>query len=67
MEDQNIKNAFYHLNSFKRHRSLLNIERSKPAPDVREIHYHELKMYQFIDNLELSIRAINKDNREGSE
>lgn len=67
MEDQNIKNAFFYINSFKRHRALFNIERAKQDSNKEMLNYHELKMYQFIENLELAIRALNKENRESGE
>lgn len=51
-----IKEAFYHLNSFKRHRTLHDMKPDK--------NHHMLKMYQHIDALELAIRAIQKDQRE---
>lgn len=62
--EENFNNAFYHINSFKRHRSQHNMERSKPSADKELLQYNELKMYQFIDNLELTIRALQKTYRE---
>lgn len=55
-----ITEAFGYLNSFKRHRALVDI---KPQ-DKR---YHELQMYKMIDYLELSMRAIKKDFRINTE
>lgn len=63
MEDK-LKDAFYFLNSFKGNRSQYNIERSKPDADRELVNFYELKMYQFIDNLELTLRAIQKQYRE---
>lgn len=51
-----IKEAFHHLNSFKRHRALMEVNNDK--------RYHELKTYKHIDGLELTMRAIQKDQRE---
>jgi hypothetical protein len=56
-----IKEAFDQLNRFKRHRALSEI---KPFPEKQ---YHELQMYKAIDQLELALRAINKDMRETGE
>lgn len=67
MEENMFKNAFYHLNSFKRHRSLYNMERSKHSSEQEKLNYHELKMYQFVDNLELALRALQKENRESEQ
>jgi len=67
LEDSNFKNAFYHINSYKRHRALFNIEKAKPDANREQLQYHELKMYQFIDNLELSLRALQRDHRESEE
>lgn len=52
--------AFGYLNSFKRHRALSEI---KPQ-DKR---YHELQQYKMIDRLELSLRALKKENYTNAE
>lgn len=62
--EENFKNAFYYINSFKRHRAQYNIERASSVANKEQLQFHELKMYQFIDNLELAMRALQKDNRE---
>jgi hypothetical protein len=62
--EENFSNAFYHINSFKRHRALYNMERAKANADKEVLQYHELKMYQFLDNLELALRALQKEHRE---
>lgn len=59
------KNAFYYLNSMKRHRALYNIERASDNSNKDQLQYHELKMYQFTDNLELALRALQSDMRHG--
>jgi hypothetical protein len=51
-----IQEAFGYLNSFKRHRALVDIKQ-----DDRK--YNELQMYKMIDRLELALRAINKEVR----
>jgi hypothetical protein len=51
-----IQEAFGAINSFKRHRALVEI---KP----HDKNYHELQMFKMIDKLELSLRAINKEFR----
>jgi hypothetical protein len=52
--------AFGALNSFKRHRALVDI---KP----QDKQYHTIQMYKMFDKLELSLRAINKEFRSNSE
>lgn len=56
------KNSFYYLNSFKRHRALANMSRLEG--NMEKANRHELKSYQFIDSLELSLRALQKGHRE---
>lgn len=56
-----IKEAFRKIDMFKRHRALWDIE----GFDKRS--FHELQMYKMIDQLELSLRAINKELRETME
>jgi hypothetical protein len=51
-----ITEAFGALNSFKRHRALVDI---KP----QDKQYHTIQMYKMFDKLELSLRAINKEFR----
>lgn len=53
-----ISQCFYYLNTFKRHRALANIKRSEG--NISEAILNELKMYQFFDNLELGLRALQK-------
>lgn len=52
-----IQEAFGYLNSFKRHRALVDIKQ-------HDRQYHELQMFKMVDKLELSLRAINKEFRE---
>lgn len=56
-----IGKCFYYINSFKRHRALAHIRRIEG--DSEKAIYHELKQYQFIDSLELALRAIQKGAR----
>ena len=53
-----IQEAFGYLNSFKRHRALAQVKETDKQ-------YNELQMYKMIDQLELALRAINKDVRGG--
>ena len=57
-----IKKCFYYLNSFKRHRALEQIARFEGDRD--QANFHGLKQYQFIDSLELGMRAIQKGLRD---
>lgn len=52
-----IQEAFEYANSFKRHRALAEIKKE-------DKNYHQLQMYKMFDNLELTLRAINKSLRE---
>lgn len=56
-----ITQCFYYLNSFKRHRALEQIKKNEGSHDQTQ--YHVLKQYQFIDALELGLRAIQKGER----
>jgi hypothetical protein len=53
-----IHEAFGHINTFKRHRALKDIE------GYNKKDFHELQMYKKIDQLELALRALNKGIRE---
>lgn len=57
-----IQKTFFYLNSYKRHRALAEIKRQEKNYD--KANYHQLKQYQFIDQLELALRAIQKGQRE---
>lgn len=57
--------CFYNLNTFKRHRALSCIKKADNKND--EAIYHELKMYQYFDNLELGLRALQKSVYETNE
>jgi hypothetical protein len=59
--DELVGKAFYYLNSFKRHRALANIEKS--GGNYEEFLKNELKQFQFFDNLELTLRALQKEIR----
>jgi hypothetical protein len=52
-----VQEGFTYLNSFKRHRALAEIKQN-------DRNYHTLQMYKMIDNIELTLRAINKEIRE---
>jgi hypothetical protein len=60
-EQELITQCFYYLNSFKRHRALQQIKALEG--NRTEAQYHELKQYQFMDSLELGLRAIQKNQR----
>ncbi len=53
-----IGQCFYSVNTFKRHRALTNIKRAENKHD--EANFHELKQYQYFDNLELGLRALQR-------
>lgn len=53
-----IHKAFGFINNFKRHRALREIE------DYSKREHHELQMYKQIDQLELTLRALNKEIRQ---
>ena len=57
-----IHKCFFYLNSFKRHRALAEIKRQEK--DYEKANFHTLKQYQFIDALELGLRAIQKGQRD---
>jgi hypothetical protein len=56
------KEAFYYANSFKRHRALATIAKQKGERDTQN--YHNLKQYEFFDQLELALRALQKGHRD---
>lgn len=60
-----IKEAFNSINAFKRHRVKMNIDKANNRH--QDVQYHELKQYQYIDNLELALRAIQKEIRWDNE
>lgn len=53
--------CFSYINSFKRHRALAHINRIEG--DQAKANFHELKQYQFLDSLELGLRAMQKGVR----
>jgi hypothetical protein len=55
-----ITEAFNKLNSFKRHRAKENIANKEKNRDRAD--YHKLRAYQDIDELELALRAIQREN-----
>jgi hypothetical protein len=57
-----INDAFKYINAFKRHRTMQSEARYK-ANHV-EAQIQELKMYQTFDSLELTIRGIQRMERE---
>ena len=64
-EQDLIQKAFAYLNSYKRHRALSHIKRLEG--DKTGAQFHQLKEYQFIDSLELALRAIQKGARDMEE
>lgn len=56
-KEELIQEIFGALNSYKRHRALVDINL-----DCKQ--YHQLQMYKMIDKIELGVRAINKSLRE---
>lgn len=52
-----MNDAFAALNNFKRHRAM-----HESKPDERS--YHELKMYKMIDQLELTMRGVNRQLKD---
>jgi len=54
--------AFKNINAYKRHRVLA--ESARRDGNTEKAIYHELKRYQYIDSLELTLRAIQKGLRE---
>ena len=64
-EQDLVTKAFSYLNAYKRHRALTQINRLEGNRD--QANFHELKQYQFIDSLELSLRAIQKGLRDMKE
>lgn len=52
-----ITQAFNNINAFKRHRAL---ELTDPLEDRNK---HKLAQYEYIDKLELTLRAIQKKQR----
>jgi hypothetical protein len=59
------KEAFYYVNSFKRHRALATIEKQKGNREKQN--FHTLKQYEFFDQLELALRALQKGHRDLTE
>ncbi|AMQ66660.1 head-tail joining protein [Bacillus phage Mgbh1] len=57
-----IDKAFTYLNAFKRHRALAHIKRNER--DYEKANYHEMRAYQTFDSLELSLRAIQRGQRD---
>jgi hypothetical protein len=55
-----IQEGFGALNSYKRHRALREIK-------VNDRMFHDLQMFKMIDKIELTLRAINKETREGTD
>jgi hypothetical protein len=55
-----IGEAFSAVNSFKRHRTLRKVKQT-----TQDKQYHELKMYELFDQLELALRAIQRAVRQG--
>lgn len=63
-QENNIKYAFRHLNNLKRSLTLLSSERGKENPSVNTMNMHELHSLQSVMQLELSLRAIQSENRK---
>jgi len=60
-----MKEAFDNLNGFKRSRALEQVEREKGH--INNASGHKLRQYEYIDKLELSLRAIQKEIRNTQE
>lgn len=56
------RQAFKAINNFKRHRTL-----SDTVVDGKDKMYHELQMYKQMDSLELTVRAIQLNERLSGE
>lgn len=56
------RQAFKAINAFKRHRTLAN-----STTDGKDKLYHELQMYKQFDSIELSVRAINANEKQEEE
>ena len=56
-----MEEAFGLLNAYKRHRALHNMRETA----TQDRQFHELQMYKKVDQLELALRAIQKEIREG--
>lgn len=56
------RQAFKAINAYKRHRTLANT-----VIDGKDKLYHELQMYKQFDSLELTVRAINSNERSEEE
>lgn len=54
--------GFTYANSFKRHRALAQIK--KYEGDTDQSNYHNMKTYEMFDNLELTLRAIQRGMKE---
>lgn len=61
--ENDINSLFYNINSFKRHRTLMNSAKHKN--NLTDATFQELKMYHFFDALELSARAIQSQVKGG--
>lgn len=55
------KQGFTALNSFKRHRTLKDNTNTEA-----DRNFHELKMYKMIDSIELTLRALQSNERFSS-
>lgn len=55
-----IKQAFGYLNNFKRARALEQVKREEGK--FEDVNYQKLQQYMMIDQLELAMRAIQKNN-----
>lgn len=60
-----IKEAFNQLNDYKRHRAKTNIARAKEKNEDKA-QYHELRQYKAIDELELALRAIQREHYQNN-
>lgn len=58
------RDAFHAVNEFKRSRTLAEIARHEGSTETAI--YHELKQYKAFDRLELSLRAIQQNERNQS-
>ena len=63
-QEHNFKNAFNNINALKRSYSLLTLERNKQYPNSTYLNKYELEMVQAMLQLELSLRALQREARD---
>lgn len=63
-QENNFKTAFYNINALKRSYALLTAEKNKNYPNSTYLIKHELELVQAMLQIELSIRALQREARE---